>query len=107
MVEKVDLGQSLQFQCPQHTAGFGATYSWLGNLESIAFGRDKRRGISPKGTLFITHVTQEDIDEIEGLQGIECRMSAGNSYDNSGTLKLERKDPQQPGKNRRPENGKK
>lgn len=98
VVKKVDLGKPFQFECPQHSPGFGAVYSWVGKLEGIAFSRKRRRGISPKGTLYITHVTQEDIDEIDGLQGIECRMTAGNSYDNSASLKLEKNNPEQSGK---------
>ena len=97
VVEKVDLGQSFQFRCPQHTEGFGATYSWLRKWGN-QFSRDKRRGISPDGTLFITYVTQEDVDDIDESQGIKCRMSAGNSYQNSGTLKLEKNNPEQSGK---------
>lgn len=107
VVKKVDLGKPFQFECPQHSPGFGAVYSWVGKLASIALSRNKRRGISPKGTLFITHVTQKDIDEIDGLQGIECRMTAGNSYDNSATLKLEKNNPEQSGKTEVHKSGKK
>lgn len=107
VVEKVDLGQSFQFRCPQHTPGFGASFSWLKNKWETPFSRDERRGISPDGTLFITYVTQEDIDDIDESQGISCRMTAGNSYENSGTLKLEKKNPEQSGKIRRPQNGRK
>lgn len=107
VVEKVDLGQSFQFRCPQHTPGFGASFSWLKNKWETPFSRDERRGISPDGTLFITYVTQEDIDDIDESQGISCRMTAGNSYENSGTLKLEKKNPEQSGKIRGPQNGRK
>lgn len=98
VVEKVDLGQSFQFRCPQHTAGFGAFYNWLQNKWDTHFSRNERRGISPDGTLFITYVTQEDIDDIDESEGIKCRMTAGNSYQNSGTLKLEKNNPEQSGK---------
>ena len=97
VVEKVDLGQSFQFRCPQHTAGFGARYSWLKRWGNQLL-RNERRGISPDGTLFITYVTQGDIDDIDESQGIKCRMTAGNSYQDSGTLKLEKNDPIQAGK---------
>ena len=70
VVEKVDLGQPFQFRCPQHTAGFGAFYDWLQNKWDTHFSRDKRRGISPEGTLFITSVTQEDIDDIEDRKSV-------------------------------------
>lgn len=98
VVEKVDLGQSFQFRCPQHTAGFGAVYSWIHNKWDTHFSRNERRGISPDGTLSITYVTQEDIDDIDETQGIKCRMTAGNSYQNSGRLKLEKNNPEQSGK---------
>lgn len=97
VVEKVDLGQSFQFRCPQHTAEFGASYSWSKKWGN-QFLRNERRGISPDGTLFITYVTQEDIDDIDESQGIKCRMTAGNSYQDSGTLKLEKNNPEQSGK---------
>ncbi|XP_078342486.1 fibronectin type III domain-containing protein-like isoform X2 [Oculina patagonica] len=93
VVKMVDLGQPFQFQCPQHTAGFGATYNWFGELSDIALARNERRGISPKGTLFISHVTQQDISDIEGLKRIKCRMMAGHFYYDSGTLKLQKKNP--------------
>ncbi|KAL9959654.1 hypothetical protein ACROYT_G032994 [Oculina patagonica] len=32
VVEKVELGKPFQFQCPQHTEGFGAKYNWVGEL---------------------------------------------------------------------------
>jgi len=99
VVEKVDLGEPFQFRCPQHTVGFGASYVWLQNKRhETQFSRDKRRGISPNGTLFITYVTQEDINHIDNSQGIKCRMIAGNSYQDSGTLKLEKNNSQQSGK---------
>ena len=97
MVEKVDLGQSFQFRCPQHTVGFGESYNWE-NKHRAHFSRDKRRGISPDGTLFITYVTQKDIDDINESGGINCRMSAGNTYANSGKLELEKNTPQKSGK---------
>ena len=98
MEEKVKLGQPFQFQCPRHTVGFGATYSWRGKLGNIELSRSERRGISPDGTLLITHVTQKDVDEVEGLQGIKCQITAGNLYEDSGNLKLENNNPQEPGK---------
>ena len=99
MKEKVDLGQSFQFRCPPHTAGFGASYNWIQTeRHGTQFLRDERRGISPDGTLFITYVTQEDIDDIEESQGIKCQMTAASSFRISGPLKLEKKNPQQTGK---------
>ena len=98
VVQKGDLGQSFQFRCPQHTAGFGAFFSWFQNKYDARFLRDERRGISPNGTLFITYVTQKDINDIDKSQGIKCRLTMGNSYQNSGTLKLEKKTPEQSGK---------
>lgn len=104
VVEKVDLGQSFKFRCPKHTEGFGAYFSWSHNKWDTHFLRNERRGISPDGTLFITYVTQEDIDDISESQGIRCRMRAGNSYQNSGTLKLEKNNPDQSGEaTKRPE----
>ena len=98
VVVKVDLGQSFKFRCPRHTSVFGAVFEWLHNRRSTRFSRDERRGISPDGTLIITYVTQKDIDDINESQGIKCRMTGGDSFQISGTLKLEKNNPQQSGK---------
>ena len=97
-VEKVHLGQFFSFPCPSHTPGFHAVFSWIKSEWNVPFSRDERRGISPNGTLFITFLKQEDIDDIEESQGIKCRMTAGNSFQISGTLKLEKNNPEQSGK---------
>ena len=97
VVEKVDLGQSFKFRCPRHTSHFGAIFEWLHNKWDTRFSRDERRGISPDGTLFITYVTQKDIDDIKESEGIKCRMTGGDSFQISGTLKLEKNNPQQSG----------
>ena len=94
---KVDLGQPFRFQCPKHSAGFGNTYIWAEPSTNIHLSRNIRRGISPDGTLFIAYVTQKDIDEIN-YRGIRCQIRAGHSLDYSGTLFLEKKNPQQTGK---------
>ena len=98
VVKKVDLGQSFKFRCPRHTSWFGAVFDWIHNRWNTRFSRDERRGISPDGTLFITYVTQKDIDEIKDTQGIRCRMTGGDSFQISGTLKLEKNNPKQSGK---------
>jgi len=89
VVKKVDLGQPFIFQCPEHKASFGVVYTWVGR-ENIQFSRNKRRGISADGGLYIAYLTQKDIDEIRENKGIRCKISAVNKYQESGTLKLEK-----------------
>lgn len=97
IVKKVDLGQPFSFQCPDHKPSFGTVYTWVGR-KRIQFSRSKRRGISPNGGLYIVYLTQEDIDEIHERNGIKCKISGANSYRESGTLKLEKNNEEQSGK---------
>ena len=67
-------------------------YSW-GNIRvdaPYAFGRNERRSILSNGTLYITYLTQKDIDEIELYDGIKCTISGANFFQRSGTLRLEK-----------------
>ena len=100
VVKKVDLGQSFKFRCPRHEPIFGAVCDWVHYRWNTRFSRDERRGISPDGTLFITYVTQKDIDDIKEAQGISCRVTIlrGDYFEWSGTLKLEKNNPQQSSK---------
>ncbi|XP_068758738.1 fibronectin type III domain-containing protein-like isoform X1 [Montipora capricornis] len=94
VVQKVNLGQSFSFLCPDHKPSYGVTYSWVGK-QHIQFPRNKRRGISPDGGLYITYVTQDDINEIADTGGIKCKISGANSFQESGTLRLVKSDEQQ------------
>ena len=96
VVQRVNLGQSFSFQCPEHKASFGVTFTWEGS-QAIQFSRNKRRAISPVGGLYIMYVTQKDIDEIEENNGIMCRISGAGTYYRSGSLKLEKSNTQQTG----------
>jgi len=88
VVRDVNLGSPYTFACPPHQHSYGVSYTWEGE-NKIQFKRNDRRGISPtNGDLFIMFVTQEDIDEINGLQGIKCTMSAANTFFQSGALTL-------------------
>ena len=99
-MKKVDLGQPFIFQCPEHKASFGAVYTWVGR-DNIQFSRNKRRGISADGGLYIAYLTQKDIDEIRENKGIRCKISAVNKYQESGTLKLEKNNEEPSGKDAR------
>lgn len=91
--QKVNLGQPFSFQCPDHKPNYGATYSWVGN-SNIQFLRNKRRGVSPDGSLHFAYVTKEDINEISDSNGIRCKISGANSFRESGTLWLRESDEQ-------------
>ena len=89
---KVNLGESFFYDCPPHSYSYGVVYSW-GNIRvdaPYAFGRNERRSILSNGTLYITYLTQKDIDEIESYDGIRCTISGANSFQRSGTLRLEK-----------------
>ncbi|XP_073228960.1 fibronectin type III domain-containing protein-like isoform X1 [Porites lutea] len=94
VVQRVNLGQSFSFQCPEHKASFGVTFTWEGS-QTIQFSRNKRRAISLVGGLYIMYVTQKDIDEIEENNGIKCKISGAGIYYLSGSLKLEKSNTQQ------------
>ena len=99
MVKKVNLGESFSYDCPPHEYSYGVVYSW-GNVHGDAqlnFARNERRSISSNGTLFIMYLTQEDIDKIDEYKGIGCTISGANSFQRSGTLKLEKIDKDQQG----------
>lgn len=89
---KVNLGESFYYDCPPHSYSYGVVYSW-GNIRGnaqLTFARNERRSILSNGTLYITYLTQKDIDEIQSYDGIMCTISGANSYSSSGTLRLEK-----------------
>lgn len=93
MEKVVDLGSPFSHACPARQPSYGVSYSWEGR-EMIQFDRNERRGISPStGDLSIMFVTQEDVDEINGLGGIKCTMSAANTFYSSGALTLKKRTP--------------
>ncbi|XP_020621934.1 hemicentin-1-like isoform X3 [Orbicella faveolata] len=97
VVKNVNLGDPFSYDCPPHEYSYGVVYSW-GNVDGDAhhtFARNERRSISSNGTLFIMYLTQEDIDEIKRYKGIRCTISGANSFQRSGTLKLEKIDKDQ------------
>jgi len=67
VVMKVNLGDPFTFDCPPRKHSYGVVFSW-GNADGTGhytFARNDRRSISSDGTLFITYLTQQDIDDIE------------------------------------------
>ena len=89
---KVNLGESFYYDCPPHSYSYGVVYSW-GNIRfntPYTFARNERRSILSNGTLYITYLTQQDIDDIESYDGIKCTISGANSFRSSGTLRLEK-----------------
>lgn len=103
MVKKVNLGEPFSYDCPPRKHSYGVVYSW-GNADGSAqhtFARNERRSISSNGTLYIMYLKQEDIDEIDSYKGIRCIISGANSFQRSGTLRLEKIDKDQKGNNRK------
>ena len=91
----VDLGQEFSYNCPQHSASYGVSYSWQGKINNvdIRFKRNDRRAISQTGQLLIMYITQQDLDEFAEYdsQGIRCFMTGANRFESSGILKLKKK----------------
>ena len=91
----VDLGKEISFDCPQHSASYGVSYSWQAKINTvdIQFKRNDRRAISPTGQLLIMYVTQQDIDDFAEYdsQGIRCLLTGANRFESSGLLKLKKK----------------
>ena len=83
----VTLGTSHDFSCPAHEPSYGISYTWIGK-DQIQFKRNEWRAIAPNGDLFLMFVTQDDVNEINGLGGISCTISAANTYYSSGALTL-------------------
>ena len=91
----VDLGEEFSYNCPQHSASYGVSYSWQGKINNvdIRFKRNDRRAISQTGQLLIMYITQQDLDEFAEYdsQGIRCFMTGANRFESSGILKLKKK----------------
>ena len=91
----VDLGEEFSYNCPQHSASYGVSYSWQGKINTvdIRFKRNDRRAISQTGQLLIMYITQQDLDEFAEYdsQGIRCFMTGANRFESSGILKLKKK----------------
>ena len=85
--KQVTLGTSQSFTCPARQPSYGVSFTWIGK-DQIKFKRNERRAIAPNGNLFIMYVTRDDVNEINGLGGIRCTMSAANTYYSSGALTL-------------------
>ncbi len=88
----VDLGRPFSVRCPPHKSNYGATYNWE-NPTGIAFKQDSHRAILPDGELIIMYVTQFDVDEIVGLNGIGCTISGADNVYRSGFLTLMKRQP--------------
>ena len=92
---RVDLGEEFSYNCPQHSASYGVSYSWQGKINNvdIRFKRNDRRAISQTGQLLIMYITQQDLDDFAEYdsQGIRCFMTGANRFESSGILKLKKK----------------
>ena len=97
MEQSVDLGDEFSYACPQHAPSYGVSYSWVGKSadSDIRFKRNERRAITQSGHLFIMFVTEDDFADLEGYvnQGIRCKISAANRFEESGLLTLKKKNP--------------
>ena len=95
--QSVDLGDEFSYACPQHAPSYGVSYSWVGKSAGshLQFKRNKRRAITQSGHLFIMFVTEDDFTDLEGYvnQGISCKISGAKRFDESGLLKLKKKNP--------------
>ena len=92
----VDLGEEFSAYCPQHSASSaGISYSWQEKVSgrNIQFERNDRRAITQTGQLLIMYVTQQDFEDFAAYdsQGIRCFMTAAKRFEDSGLLKLKKR----------------
>ena len=88
MKQTVNIGEPFVYNCPSHNSTYGASFSWEIIKGGVQVKRDERRAISPNGTLFITSITKDFIESINGSNGIRCKISAINRYTDSEILTL-------------------
>ena len=86
--QQVTLGTSVTFKCPAHHPSNFVDYFWTGKDIKIQLQMNERRAIKPNGDLVILFVTLEDVNDIKGLGGIQCTMTAANTFYSSGALTL-------------------
>ena len=85
-VVDVTRGKPVTLVCPpREKEGFGAQYSWhyRAGRSSEVFLVNKRRAITPEGNIHIMYVTEDDIKFIKNVKGIQCRILAAGSYEDS------------------------
>ena len=88
----VTRGKPVTLVCPpREKEGFGAQYSW--QKKTGVFQSDKRKSITPEGNMHIMYVTEEDINFIQSVQGIQCRVLADGSYQDSKNINVREKGP--------------
>lgn len=88
MKKTVNIGEPFVYNCPSHSPTYGASFSWESIKGNVQVERNERTAISPNGTLFITSITKDDIENINSSNGIRCKISAINRYSDSGVLTL-------------------
>ena len=72
-----------------------ATRGWGKAPVQIYSSRGTNDEPAQSGHLFIMFVTEDDFTDLEGYvnQGISCKISGANRFDESGLLKLKKKNP--------------
>ena len=86
--QQVTLGTTQTFKCPAHFPSNLVDYAWIGKGIKIQLQMNERRAIKPNGDLVFLFVTLADVNDIKGLGGIQCTMSAANTFYSSGALTL-------------------
>ncbi|XP_028407908.1 contactin-3-like [Dendronephthya gigantea] len=80
----VVIGKTFQLECPGHTLTQRAVYKWggTGNVGGTWFFNDRPDVlVLEDGRLFFSHVTRNDVNEIEGKNGISCLLEATHGRD--------------------------
>ena len=87
----VTLGRKKVIKCPPRGKGFGVSYDW-GKFSSLdgfkSLGTTENRFITSQGDLIFSYITQQDIDDVSNIGGLQCRMQAGKNYYDSHTIRL-------------------
>ena len=87
----VTRGKPVTLVCPPRVKeGFGVQYSWLKTTrdESQVFQANQRRATTPEGNMHIMYVTEDDINFIQNLTGIQCRVLAAGTYEDSNNVNV-------------------
>ena len=86
--QQVTLGATQTFKCPARQPSNLVDYAWIGKGIKIPLQMNERRAITPNGDLVFLFVTPADVNDINGLGGVQCTMSAANTFYFAGAMKL-------------------
>lgn len=85
------MGKSKIIKCPPRQKSFGESYEWgyLSSTDGFKYlGTKENRYISAKGDLIFSYLKQSDIDDVNNIGGLQCRVEAGRTLHHSSVISL-------------------